>query len=308
MPIKLPRDLPAKEALDNENIFTITDTRASTQDIRPLRIAILNLMPKKVITETQLCRVLSNTSLQVELTLLYPYAHKSAHTSDDYIMQFYRSTKDVMDEKFDGLIITGAPVEKMEFDEVSYWDEIVKLNEWSKTNVYSTLYICWAAFAGLYMNYGIKKVGLEKKLSGVYEHKLCTTRHELVRGFDEKFYVPHSRWSEPCREQIEACGELEVIARSDEAGIYLVGSKDKRTFYITGHSEYDFDTLDAEYRRDKAKNPDTPIPAHYYPDDNPRKKPLNVWRAHSNLLFSNWLNYFVYQETPYDINKIKEKL
>lgn len=307
MPIKLPVGLPAREALEHENVFTITHTRANTQDIRPLRIAILNLMPNKEVTETQLCRLLSNTSLQVELTLLYPYNYKSSHTSEEYLEQFYRSTHDVESEKFDGLIITGAPVEKLDFAEVHYWDELCRLNEWSKQNVWSTMYICWAAFAGLYMNYGIPKIPLEKKLSGVYEHKVLMPTHELVRGFDDRFYVPHSRWSESYPEDIEKCPDLDILARSDAAGIYLVASKDKRRFYVMGHSEYDFNTLDSEYRRDSAKDPSTPIPENYYPGDDPTKTPQNIWRSHSNLMFSNWLNYFVYQETPYDLRDIGKK-
>ena len=306
MPITLPSGLPAIEALERENVFTMTESRATTQDIRPLKIAVLNLMPNKVVTETQLCRVLSNTSLQVELTLLYPHSHKSLHTSEEYISQFYRSTKDVEDESFDGLIITGAPVERLDFYEVSYWDELCRLNEWTKTHVYSTMYICWAAFAGLYMNHGIPKIPLAKKISGVYEHKILMPTNPIVRGFDDKFFVPHSRWSEPYAEDILACKELDVLASSDEAGIYLVASKDNRRFYITGHSEYDFNTLDSEYRRDIAKDPTTPIPVHYYPDDNPDLKPQNTWRAHSHLLFSNWLNYCVYQETPYNLEFLKK--
>ncbi len=306
MPIMLPTGLPAIEALERENVFTITRTRATTQDIRPLKIAVLNLMPNKVVTETQLCRVLSNTSLQVELTLLHPYGHKSLHTSEEYISQFYRSTKDVEDEYFDGLIITGAPVERLDFNEVSYWDELCKLNEWTKTHVYSTMYICWAAFAGLYMNHGIPKVPLSKKLSGVYEHKILKPTNPILRGFDDTFFVPHSRWSESYSDDIFACGELDVLASSDEAGIYLVASKDNRRFYIMGHSEYDSNTLDSEYRRDTAKDPSTPIPVHYYPNDDPDAIPQNTWRAHSHLLFSNWLNYCVYQETPYNLEFLKK--
>lgn len=304
MPIMLPEGLPAKTALERENVFVISDERAAKQDIRPLKIAILNLMPNKVVTETQLCRVLSNTSLQVELTLLFPHNHKSLHTSDEYIAEFYRSTMAVEDEKFDGLIITGAPVEKLDFSEVTYWDELCRVNEWAKTNVFSTIYICWAAFAGLYMNYGIPKMALSKKLSGVYEHKVLVPTHELVRGFDERFFAPHSRWSEPDREDIDLCDKITVLSESDTAGAYIIADNDGRKFYITGHSEYDYNTLDSEYKRDSGKDPSTPIPENYYPEDNPENKPLNKWRSHSNLLFSNWLNYCVYQKTPYDLNDI----
>lgn len=304
MPIKLPSGLPAKETLEKENVFTISDIRANTQDIRPLKIAVLNLMPDKVATETQLCRVLSNTSLQVELTLLHPCSHQSQHTPEEHIKAFYRSIDDVREEKFDGLIITGAPVERLDFSEVTYWDELCRFNEWSKTHVYSTLYICWAAFAGLYMNHGVDKLPLDKKLSGVYRHRVLDKTHPLMRGFDDTFFVPHSRWSEPSREQIEATEGIDILSDSDEAGVYIVGDKDRRRFYITGHSEYDFNTLHKEYVRDSAKDAKTPIPVNYYPDDDSEKTPPNVWRAHSNLLFSNWLNYCVYQETPYDLDNM----
>ena len=306
MPIKIPRDLPAHDVLTEENIFVMEDIRAASQDIRPLRLAVLNLMPTKITTETQIIRVLSNTPLQIELTLLKMATHESLNTPEEHMSAFYRTFDEVKEERFDGLIITGAPVENLEFEEVDYWEELREIMAWSKKNVFSTLHICWAAQAGLFFHYGIKKHPLSSKMSGIFTHRVLVPEHPLLRGFDEEFKAPHSRHTEVRREDIEATGKLDILAESDEAGIYIVASKKRRLFFVTGHSEYDAETLALEYKRDLARGMEPHIPNHYFPNDDPAKKPLNTWRAHANLLFSNWLNYFVYQNTPYDLAKIEE--
>lgn len=305
MPIKLPDELPAVKTLENENIFVMTDTRAITQDIRPLKILVLNLMPKKTETETQLSRLLGNTPLQVEFELIHTKSHVPKHTSKEYLLAFYKTFDDVKHRKFDGLIITGAPVEKMEFEEVSYWEELCQIMEWSKTNVTSTFHICWGAQAGLYYHYGIKKYPLEEKLSGVYNHTADYKKSILLRGFDDVFPVPHSRYTTVKREDIEKVPELKILASSDEAGVYIVSTENGKQIFVTGHSEYDTDTLKNEYFRDKDGGLKIKIPKNYFPDNDITKAPLNTWRSHANLLYSNWLNYFVYQTTPYDIEKIK---
>ena len=304
MPIKIPTALPATEVLQSENIFVITETRAMTQDIRPLRIAVLNLMPTKIVTETQLARLLGNTPLQVELELLKTATHKAKNTSEEHMISFYRTFDEVKDMKFDGLIITGAPVENMEFEEVEYWDELCQIMEWSKTHVTSTFHICWGAQAGLYYHYGIKKYPLPEKLSGVFKHKTVHKNPILLRGFDDEFFVPHSRHTTVRREDIENDPRLKILAESDEAGIYAVTNHGGSQVFITGHSEYDRDTLKREYMRDKAAGLEPNVPVNYFPDDDPTKEPVVKWRGHANLIYSNWLNYYVYQTTPYDINTI----
>lgn len=306
MPITIPKNLPASEILAEENIFVMEEGRAHTQDIRPLRLVVLNLMPTKITTETQIIRLLSNTPLQIELTLLRMETHRSLNTPEEHMRAFYRGFSDIKDQRFDGMIITGAPVENLEFDEVDYWDELCEIMAWSKKNVYSTLHICWAAQAGLFYHYGVPKYPLDEKMSGVFTHRNLSPTHPLMRGFDEEFSAPHSRHTEVRREDIEKTAKLEILAESDEAGVYIAASKKKRLFYVTGHSEYDAETLALEYRRDCARGMDPHIPRHYFPDDDPEKTPRNTWRAHANLLFSNWLNYFVYQNTPYDLAKIEE--
>lgn len=306
MPITIPKNLPASEILAGENIFVMEEGRAHTQDIRPLHLAVLNLMPTKITTETQIIRLLSNTPLQIELTLLRMETHRSLNTPEEHMRTFYRSFSDIKEQRFDGLIITGAPVENLEFDEVDYWDELCAIMAWSKKNVYSTLHICWAAQAGLFYHYGIPKYPLPKKMSGVFMHRNLAPSHPLMRGFDEEFRAPHSRHTEVRREDIERAGKLDILAESDEAGVYIVASAKRRLFYVTGHSEYDAETLALEYRRDLARGMEPKIPRHYFPSDDPDLPPHNTWRAHANLLFSNWLNYFVYQNTPYDLEKIEE--
>ena len=306
MPIKLPNELPAVKVLENENIFVMTETRAITQDIRPLKILILNLMPTKVDTETQLSRVLGNTPLQVEIELIHTKSHKSKNVSEEHLLAFYKVFDDVRDSYYDGMIITGAPVEHMPFEEVEYWDEISEIMEWTKTHVHSTLHICWAAQAGLYYHYGVNKYQMEEKLSGVYPHSVDYKRSILFRGFDDVFYVPHSRHTTVLREDIERVPELRILASSEEAGVYAVSTKGGKQVFITGHSEYDADTLEREYLRDKNAGLNPNVPVNYYPNNDDTKRPLITWRAHSTLLFTNWLNYFVYQTTPYDIVKIKD--
>ena len=305
MPIKIPNQLPATQTLLNENIFVMTETRAISQDIRPLKIAILNLMPTKVATETQLSRLLGNTPLQVEIELLQTSTHKATHTSEEHMLAFYKTFDDVRDQKFDGLVITGAPVEKMEFEEVNYWDELCQIMEWSKTNVYSTFHICWGAQAGLYYHYGIKKHPLPHKLFGVFPHQVEYKKSILMRGFDDVFMVPHSRHTTVLREDIERVPEIRILASSPEAGVYAMTTKGGRQVFITGHSEYDRDTLKNEYLRDKSQGLPIDVPKNYFPDDDPEREPVVTWRSHANLLYSNWLNYFVYQDTPYDIAAIK---
>ncbi len=304
MPIKIPHSLPARETLESEHIFVMDDLRARTQDIRPLRIAILNLMPTKITTETQLIRLLSNTPLQIDLTLLQTETYKATNTSAEHMTSFYNSYNNVKREKFDGLIITGAPVENLAFTDVNYWDELCEIMDWAEKNVYSTLYICWAAQAGLYYHFGIPKYSLPKKIFGIFEHRALNFRHPLLRGFDEIFYAPHSRHTEILSKDIAAVEEIDILANSTEAGVYIAATKDSRQFFVTGHPEYDFDTLSLEYFRDIERGLQIELPYNYFPDNDPSKKPANVWRGHANLLFSNWLNYFVYQRTPYDIEQI----
>ncbi|MBQ3118343.1 MAG: homoserine O-succinyltransferase [Clostridia bacterium] len=305
MPIKIPNELPAVKVLNSENIFVMTETRAITQDIRPLKLLILNLMPLKIDTETQLSRMLGNTPLQIEIELLKTNTYESKNTSLEHLLSFYKTFDEVRDRKFDGLIITGAPVEQMEFEEVEYWDELCEIMEWSKKNVTSTFHICWGAQAGLYYHYGIKKYPLEKKLFGVYPHTVEYKNSILMRGFDDTFYVPHSRHTTVKREDIEKNPELKILSTSPQAGVYAVSSKNGRQIFITGHSEYDPETLRKEYLRDKNLGLPIEIPENYFPDDDDTKEPVSTWRAHANLLYTNWLNYFVYQTTPYDINEIK---
>ena len=307
MPIKIPNLLPATQVLQNENIFVMTETRAMTQDIRPLKILMLNLMPQKIVTETQIARLIGNTPLQVEIELIHTSTHKSKNVSEEHLLAFYKEFDDVKQRYFDGLIITGAPVEKMEFEEVEYWDELTRIMEWSKTHVHSTLHICWGAQAGLYYHFGIKKHLMDEKLSGVYPHTVDYKRSILFRGFDETFYVPHSRYTTVLREDIEATPLLKILASSEEAGVYAVITPGGKQVFLTGHSEYDANTLEKEYLRDKALGINPKVPKNYYPGDDDTKPPMLTWRAHATLLFTNWLNYFVYQTTPYDIDKIKDQ-
>ena len=302
MPIKIPNNLPAQEVLKNEHIFVMNEHRALTQDIRPLKIIILNLMPTKITTETQILRCLANTPLQIEIDLLQTTTHKSKNVSEEHMLAFYQSFDDIKDNKYDGMIITGAPVEDMEFEEVDYWKELCEIMEWSKDNVQSTFHICWGAQAGLYYHYGIKKYKLKEKMFGVYKHRLITPKSRLFRGFDEEFYVPHSRHTTVRAEDIEKNPNLKIMAVSDEAGVYVVGDKEGTQFFVMGHSEYDVDTLAQEYFRDVNKGLDIKVPVNYFPNDDPTKKPILKWRAHSNLIYSNWLNYFVYQTTPYELS------
>lgn len=306
MPIKIPNELPAAKTLAEENIFFMTEYRAITQDIRPLNILLLNLMPTKIDTETQLSRLLGNTPLQIELELIHTKSHESKNISEDHMLAFYKTFDDVKDKKYDGLIITGAPVETMEFEEVEYWDELVEIMEWSKTHVHSTFHICWGAQAGLYYHYGIKKHIMDHKLFGVFPHKLERKKSILFRGSDDIFYVPHSRHTTILREDIEKEPALKILASSDEAGVYAISTDGGRQIFITGHSEYDPRTLEKEYLRDKNAGLPIEVPKNYYPNDDDTQAPLVQWRAHANLLYSNWLNYFVYQTTPYDITKIQK--
>ncbi len=304
MPIKIPNHLPAADILLSENIFVMTETRAQTQDIRPLQILILNLMPKKVETETQLIRLLGNTPLQVELELIHTNSHQSKNTSAEHLIQFYKTFDNVRDRFFDGMIITGAPVEQMEFEDVDYWSELCEIMEWSKYHVHSTFHICWGAQAGLYYHFGIKKRPLDKKLSGVYPHTADYKKSMLLRGFDDVFYVPQSRYTTVDRHDVEACEGLKLLASSEKCGVYAASTKNGRQIFITGHSEYDACTLKNEYMRDLAAGINPSVPENYFPGDDPEKEPVVLWRGHANLLYCNWLNYFVYQTTPYDISKI----
>lgn len=304
MPIKIPNQLPATEILESENIFTMSETRAVHQDIRPLRVLLLNLMPTKIATETQILRKMSNTPLQIEITLLRAGTHESVNTSQEHLDSFYRTFDEIRDERYDGLIVTGAPVELLEFEDVDYWGELCEIMDWAHTHVYSTLYICWGAMAGIYHHYGIGKVNLPEKLSGVYTHILDKETSPLVRGLDDLFNMPHSRYTGVLEEDVEACPELELIAHSPEAGVAIVKSVDSRDFFVFGHSEYDSNTLQLEYERDVAKGIDPNVPEHYFPNDDPTQKPLNQWRSVGQLLYTNWLNYYVYQSTPFDINEI----
>ena len=305
MPIKIPNDLPAVKTLNDENIFVMTEKRAITQDIRPLKILLLNLMPKKIETETQLSRLLGNSPLQVDLELIHTKSHKSKNTSAEHLFTFYKTFQDVKNRTFDGMIITGAPVEQLGFEEVEYWDELCEIMEWSKTHVHSTFHICWGAQAGLYYHFGVKKYALPKKLFGVFPTKADYKRSILLRGFDDTFMVPQSRHTTVKTEDIKAVPELRILASSEETGVYAAMTEKGRQIFITGQSEYDAGTLADEYFRDKSEGKPIDIPKNYFPDDNPENPPLVTWRAHANLLYSNWLNYFVYQTTPYDINEIK---
>lgn len=305
MPIKIPNQLPATKVLNNENIFVITETRALTQDIRPLKILLLNLMPTKIATETQLARLLGNTPLQVEIELLQTRSHKPKNTPKEHMLTFYKTFDEVCNQKFDGMVITGAPVEQMEFEEVEYWEELTQIMEWSKTNVTSTFHICWGAQAGLYYHYGIPKHMLEKKLFGVFPHHVDHKTSILFRGFDDTFMVPHSRYTGVQREDVEKIPELKILASSEEAGLYVTMTDQGRQIFVTGHSEYDADTLAKEYFRDKEQGLATALPKNYFPNDDETRAPMMTWRSHANLLYSNWLNYFVYQTTPYDINAIR---
>ncbi len=304
MPIKIPNDLPAVKTLEKEHIFVMTEKRAVSQDIRPLRILLLNLMPTKIDTETQFSRLLGNTPLQVELTLLHTRTHKAKNTSQEHLLTFYKCFDDVKDEKFDGLVVTGAPVEKMPFEEVEYWEELQAIFEWSRTHVYSSLFICWGAQAGLYHFYGVNKYPLEEKLFGVFPHKVEKEGLALFRGFDDRFYAPHSRHTEVRREEIAAVKGLKILASSEKAGVYAVSADKGRQIFITGHPEYDPRTLENEYLRDKNLGLPIKPPENYYPNDDDTQPPLVLWRAHANLFYSNWLNYCVYQTTPYDITKL----
>ena len=304
MPIKIDDRLPARERLEQENIFVMTESRAASQDIRPLHIIILNLMPTKIETETQLLRLMSNTPLQVDVEFMHPASHKSKNTSQNHINKFYKTFDEVKDNKYDGMIITGAPVELLNFEEVDYWDEMCKIFEWTKTNVYSTFHICWGAQAGLYYHHKIPKYILKEKMFGVFPHKPLDLYHPILRGFDESFYVPHSRHTEIRFEDIALCKDLQVLTYSEQAGIHLVADLECRNFYATGHSEYDAETLAREYFRDLDRGLDIKVPFNYFPDDDPANKPIVTWRNVGTLMFTNWLNYFVYQRTPYDINDI----
>lgn len=305
MPVRVPDKLPATKQLRAENIFVMSERKAMHQDIRPLKIAIVNLMPTKITTETQLLRLLGNSPLQVEVDFITMQSHQSKNTPPEHLKTFYKSFRDIKNSKYDGMIITGAPVENLDFKDVDYWNELEEIMEWSKTHVTSTFHICWAAQAGLYYHYGIPKYSLDKKCSGVFKHKVNRRTAKLVRGFDNEFYAPHSRYTQVRSEDIKKHKELEILAESEEAGVYIVFTKGGRRIFVTGHSEYDADTLLNEYTRDLEKGINPEIPKNYFPKDDPTKPPVVRWRSHANLLFSNWLNYFVYQITPYDIDTIK---
>lgn len=305
MPIRIPNDLPATKTLLQENIFVMTETRAITQDIRPLKILVLNLMPTKIDTETQLARLLGNTPLQVDMELMHMAAHQSKNTPQEHLLSFYKTFDEVKHRKFDGMIITGAPVEKLEFTEVEYWAELCQIMEWTKTHVHSTLHICWGAQAALYYHFGVPKHLLTEKRFGVFPHRVNYRRSILFRGFDDVFMVPHSRHTEVRREDVEQVPGLKILASSDEVGVYALSTKQGRQVFITGHSEYDPRTLEKEYLRDKNQGLPIAPPKNYYPNDDDTKVPMDTWRAHANLLYSNWLNYHVYQTTPYDISRVK---
>lgn len=308
MPIKIPSDLPARRTLEDENIFVITAERAYSQDIRPLEIGILNLMPTKVVTETQLTRLLGNTPLQVELTLVQVASHKAKNTSQEHMLAFYKTFDQIKERYFDGFIITGAPVEQLEFEQVEYWDELCEIMEWTKTHVHSTFHICWGAQAALYYHFGIRKHPLEKKLFGVFKHRVNYTHPILLRGFDDEFWVPHSRHTTVLMEDVLKEKRLKLFATSEEAGVYAMATDKGKQIFITGHSEYDRETLKLEYLRDLSQGKDIDVPKNYFPDDDPEAIPMMKWRSHANLLYSNWLNYFVYQTTPYDISSIKDNM
>ncbi len=304
MPIKIPNQLPAKEILQNENIFVMDENRAIHQDIRPIKILLLNLMPTKIATETQLLRLIGNSALQTELTLLRTNSHQSKNTPEEHLLTFYQTFAQIQDGKFDGMIVTGAPVEQMPFEEVDYWPELTTIFDWAKTHVFASLFICWGAQAALYHYYGVQKYPLPAKKFGVFEHNVLKQNIKLLRGFDDVFYAPHSRHTEIHAEDIEDIACLDLLATSRDAGVYLAARKDGRQVFVTGHSEYDPLTLKAEYDRDLALNLPITVPSNYYPDDDPDRVPIIRWRGHANLLFANWINYCVYQETPYDLNNL----
>lgn len=304
MPIRIPDSLPATSVLESENIFVMTEYRAMHQDIRPLHILLLNLMPTKIVTETQILRKLSNTPLQIEVELLQTISHEAKNVSEQHLSAFYRSFDEVKDKRYDGLIITGAPVELLDFEDVDYWDELCEIMEWSKTNVYSTFHICWGAQAGIYFHYGIPKYDLGEKLFGVFNHDVVKSSSPLVRGFDDTFKAPHSRYTEVHAADIEKHPLLELIATSQEAGVYLAKSTDSRHFFVFGHPEYDAETLRSEYDRDRAAHAEIQTPKNYFPDDDPEKIPPATWRSHAQLLYTNWLNYYVYQATPYNLETL----
>ena len=303
MPIRIPDALPAAAQLESENIFVMTEYRALHQDIRPLRVLILNLMPTKIATETQIMRKLSNTPLQVEVDFIYTESYVPQHTSQEYLTEFYGTFAEVRHKKYDGFIITGAPVEQMPFEDVAYWEEVCEIMEWSKTHAYSTFHICWGAQAGLYYHYGVPKYDVAPKVFGVYKHHLMVEHEKLFRGFDDEFYVPHSRHTEIHKADLEKVDELTILAEAEgAAGVYAIANLEKRQFFITGHAEYDPMSLKSEYDRDKKAGLDIQIPMNYYPEDDPSRTPVVRWRSVANLLFANWLNYYVYQETPYELD------
>lgn len=302
MPIIIPKNLPAAKTLKEENIFVMNSVRASHQDIRPLKIAIVNLMPTKIQTETQLLRLIGNTPIQVDVDFIHTETHKSKNTTEDHLISFYKTFKDIKNTKYDGMIITGAPIEKLDFEDVEYWEELKEIMDFSTKNVTSTLHICWGSQAGLYHHYGVPKYLLEEKMFGVFPHTVNYKKSKLFRGFDDIFYVPHSRHTEVRKDDIINVPELHVMAESKESGVYIVGTKGGKQIFVTGHSEYDPLTLKAEYDRDIATGLKIKVPANYYLNNDPAKKPVVKWKGHANLMFSNWLNYFVYQETPYDLN------
>ena len=305
MPIKIPNELPATQTLTEENIFVMTETRAGKQDIRPLQILLLNLMPTKIDTETQLSRLLGNTPLQVELTLMHTVSHQSKNTSEEHLLAFYTTFDQVKDRNFDGMIITGAPVEHLPFEEVEYWDELTEIMDWSLTHVHSTFHICWGAQAGLYHHFGIQKRQLDKKLFGIFPHHADYKRSILFRGFDDVFMVPHSRHTTVDRADVEKVSKLKILASSEEAGVFALSTRNGRQIFITGHPEYDAETLNKEYVRDQTAGKPIEIPKNYFPDNDPSRTPPATWRSSANLLYSNWLNYFVYQTTPFNLDKIK---
>lgn len=304
MPIKIDSNLPAHKLLENENVFVMTEERAVSQDIRPLKILILNLMPTKIETETQLLRLLSNSPIQVEAELLQTATHEVKNVSKEHMFKFYKTFDEIKDERFDGMVVTGAPVENMEFEQVDYWDELCRIFEWSKTNVYSSFFICWGAQAALYYKYGLRKYRLDRKMFGVFEHVSLDNFHPLMRGLDDKFWVPHSRHTEVRRGDIALIKDLQILSYSEKAGVHLLSDMECRNFFSTGHSEYDRDTLAKEYFRDVEKGLDIDLPENYFPDNDPAKTPEVKWRGAANIIFSNWLNYFVYQRTPYDLSTL----
>ncbi|MCR4889405.1 MAG: homoserine O-succinyltransferase [Ruminococcus sp.] len=305
MPIRISSELPAYKTLGEENIFVMSKERAEHQDIRPLKVVILNIMPKKIETECQLMRLLSNSAIQVDIELLQMASHNSRNTSHHHLEAFYKTFDEIKNKRYDGMIVTGAPVEKLKYEDVDYWEEITSIFEWSKTHVFSTIYICWAAQAGLYYHFGVPKYKLEQKMFGVFPHKAEVENCQLLRGFDDVFYVPHSRNTEVRREDIEKVKQLEIITSSELAGVHIIANKNGRQYFITGHSEYDRDTLASEYFRDKDKGLDIQVPYNYFPDDDPTKTPVFSWRCTANLMFSNWLNYCVYQKTPYNLDELE---